>query len=335
MDFRRKFEFGLAWRTIAAHRRDPARRQGGRHAGRPRRTDRRRRSSGSSRWRACGISSGARTSSSRASSNRVRFEDYSQRFSDPERRRLRRARADPRPGIEDAPGAPHRRKAPKRATSSAIVDDAPSALLTIDRDGRVQILNKAARQLFARQPLNRLDGSRSARARARRGGSASAWHAQDHAADPRRRAAEGDLRLGPGRAARPAGHRALDPAGAKRARRARSRGAGRSGARADPRDHEFADSGNLARAHRRRPGRDGGEGRRRTCRRKDRDGDRRAPGRRHPPLRRKLSRVRPGARQSTAASSRPSPGPRRSCGSRSPMRPTAKSMRGSRSSRRP
>src|SRR6185312_10639689 len=33
----------------------------------------------------------------------------------------------------------------------------PSALLTIDRDGRVEVLNKAARQLFARMPMHRLD----------------------------------------------------------------------------------------------------------------------------------------------------------------------------------
>jgi signal transduction histidine kinase len=39
---------------------------------------------------------------------------------------------------------------------SAIVDDAPSALLAVDLEGRVEVLNKAARQLFARQPLNRI-----------------------------------------------------------------------------------------------------------------------------------------------------------------------------------
>jgi two-component system nitrogen regulation sensor histidine kinase NtrY len=38
----------------------------------------------------------------------------------------------------------------------AIVDDAPSALLTIDQDGKVEILNKSARQLFARRRLNRM-----------------------------------------------------------------------------------------------------------------------------------------------------------------------------------
>src|SRR6185503_17921031 len=40
---------------------------------------------------------------------------------------------------------------------SAIVDDAPSALLTLDADGRVELLNKSARQLFARQPITRVE----------------------------------------------------------------------------------------------------------------------------------------------------------------------------------
>jgi len=39
---------------------------------------------------------------------------------------------------------------------SAIVDDAPSALLAVDPDERVEVLNKAARQLFARRPINRV-----------------------------------------------------------------------------------------------------------------------------------------------------------------------------------
>jgi len=40
---------------------------------------------------------------------------------------------------------------------SAILDDSPSALLTIDRDGRVEMLNKAARQLLAHQPVHATD----------------------------------------------------------------------------------------------------------------------------------------------------------------------------------
>jgi signal transduction histidine kinase len=40
---------------------------------------------------------------------------------------------------------------------SAILDDSPSALLTIDQNGRVEMLNKAARQLLAHQPVNAVD----------------------------------------------------------------------------------------------------------------------------------------------------------------------------------
>jgi two-component system, NtrC family, nitrogen regulation sensor histidine kinase NtrY len=85
----------------------------------------------------------------------VRFEDYSQRFSDPSG------------GGFDVLGqtldyalktlqAHHAQEAADVRYLSAIIDDAPSALLALDAEGRVQILNKAARQLFARQPLNRL-----------------------------------------------------------------------------------------------------------------------------------------------------------------------------------
>jgi len=86
----------------------------------------------------------------------VRFEDYSQRFSDPSG------------GGFDVLGqaldsalktlqARHTRESAEARYLSAIVDDAPSALLTVDQDGKVEILNKAARQLFARHPLNRID----------------------------------------------------------------------------------------------------------------------------------------------------------------------------------
>ena len=86
----------------------------------------------------------------------VRFEDYSQRFSDPSG------------GGFDVLGETldsalkklqerHSRESAETRYLSAIVDDAPSALLTIDQNGRVEILNKAARQLFARLPLNRLE----------------------------------------------------------------------------------------------------------------------------------------------------------------------------------
>ena len=86
----------------------------------------------------------------------VRFEDYSQRFSDPSGGGfdvLGNA-------LDQALKSLQARHAQENAESrfqSAIIDDAPSALLTIDRDGRVEMLNKAARQLFARQPLHRVE----------------------------------------------------------------------------------------------------------------------------------------------------------------------------------
>ena len=83
----------------------------------------------------------------------VRFEDYSQRFSDPSG------------GGFDVLGetldralkilqARHVEETAEVRYLSAIIDDAPSALLAVDGDGRVEALNKAARQLFARPPLN-------------------------------------------------------------------------------------------------------------------------------------------------------------------------------------
>jgi nitrogen fixation/metabolism regulation signal transduction histidine kinase len=85
----------------------------------------------------------------------VRFEDYSQRFSDPSG------------GGFDVLGetldhalktlqARHTQQSAEARYLSAVVDDAPSALLAIDPDGRLEVLNKAARQLFARHPLNRV-----------------------------------------------------------------------------------------------------------------------------------------------------------------------------------
>jgi signal transduction histidine kinase len=85
----------------------------------------------------------------------VRFEDYSQRFSDPSG------------GGFDVLGqtldhalktlqACHAAESAEVRYLSAIIDDAPSALLAAGADGRVDVLNKAARQLFARQPLHRI-----------------------------------------------------------------------------------------------------------------------------------------------------------------------------------
>ena len=155
MDFRRKFEFGLAWRTIlligaifliATAAATPGVRAGLIVAA------------------IVGIVAlGSLWNFIRRTNflvsrfvESVRFEDYSQRFSDPSG------------GGFDVLGqtldqalktlqARHTRESAESRYLAAIVDDAPSALLTIDRDGRVEVLNKAARQLFARVPMHRLD----------------------------------------------------------------------------------------------------------------------------------------------------------------------------------
>lgn len=155
MDFRRKFEFGLAWRTIlligaillvAKAAATPGVRAGLIVAA------------------LIGIAALASLWTFIRRTNflvsrfveSVRFEDYSQRFSDPSG------------GGFDVLGqtldkalktlqARHMQESVEARYLAAIVDDAPSALLTVDRDGRVEVLNKAARQLFARHPLNRIE----------------------------------------------------------------------------------------------------------------------------------------------------------------------------------
>jgi two-component system nitrogen regulation sensor histidine kinase NtrY len=155
MGFRRRFEFGLAWRTIAL---------------------------GAALWLfllALGtpdlragrivafiialIALGSLWSYIRRTNfivsrfvESVRFEDYSQRFSDPSGggfdvlgETLDRALKS----LQER----HTKENAETRFLSAIVDDAPSALLTIDREGRIEMLNKAARQLFARQPLHRIE----------------------------------------------------------------------------------------------------------------------------------------------------------------------------------
>ena len=86
----------------------------------------------------------------------VRFEDYSQRFSDPSG------------GGFDVLGealdnalktlqARHTRESAESRYLSAIVDDSPSALVSVHADGRLELLNKAARTLFARHHLHRVE----------------------------------------------------------------------------------------------------------------------------------------------------------------------------------
>jgi signal transduction histidine kinase len=154
MDFRRKFEFGLAWRTIllvgavllvAKAAITPGIRAGLIVAA------------------LIGVAALASLWNFIRRTNflvsrfieSVRFEDYSQRFSDPSG------------GGFDVLGetldqalrtlqARHTQESAEARYLSAIVDDAPSALLALDSEGRVEVLNKAARQLFARQPINRV-----------------------------------------------------------------------------------------------------------------------------------------------------------------------------------
>lgn len=154
MDFRRKFEFGLAWRTIvfvaavllvikAAS--IPGVRAGLAVAAIVAAT------ALASLWNFI-----RRTNFlvSRFVES-VRFEDFSQRFSDPSG------------GGFDVLGqtldhalktlqARHAQESAEARYLSAIIDDAPSALISVDGDERIEVLNKSARELFARYPLNRL-----------------------------------------------------------------------------------------------------------------------------------------------------------------------------------
>jgi two-component system, NtrC family, nitrogen regulation sensor histidine kinase NtrY len=155
MDFRRKFEFGLAWRTlllvgaillIARAAATPGVRAG----------------------LVVAVLIGAAALASLWNFIRrtnflvsrfiesVRFDDYSQRFSDPSG------------GGFDVLGQTldqalktlqvrHTKESAETRYLAAIVDDTPSALLTVEPNGRVETLNKAARQLFARHPLHRVE----------------------------------------------------------------------------------------------------------------------------------------------------------------------------------
>ena len=85
----------------------------------------------------------------------VRFEDYSQRFSDPSGGGFD-VLGDTLDGALKTLQARHAAETAEVRYLSAIIDDSPSALLSVDADGAVQVLNKSARQLFARHPLNRV-----------------------------------------------------------------------------------------------------------------------------------------------------------------------------------
>ena len=155
MDFRRKFEFGLAWRTllfmaaillIAKAATTPGIRAGIIVAA------------------IVGILALASLWNFIRRTNflvsrfieSVRFEDYSQRFSDPSGGGfdvLGQTLDTALKGLQKR----HTQESAEARYLAAIVDDAPSALLTIDQEGRIELLNKAARQLLGRLPLHRLD----------------------------------------------------------------------------------------------------------------------------------------------------------------------------------
>ena len=84
----------------------------------------------------------------------VRFEDYSQRFSDSSGGGFD-VLGDALDAALKTLQARHVEAAVEARYLSAIVDDSPSALLALDDDGGVEMLNKAARQLFARQHITR------------------------------------------------------------------------------------------------------------------------------------------------------------------------------------
>ncbi|MCL6729606.1 sensor histidine kinase [Sphingomonas hankyongi] len=85
----------------------------------------------------------------------IRFEDYSQRFSDPSGGGFD-VLGDTLDNAMKSLQARHVQSAAESRFLSAVVDDAPSALLTIDAEGRIELLNKSARQLFGRLGLHRV-----------------------------------------------------------------------------------------------------------------------------------------------------------------------------------
>lgn len=84
----------------------------------------------------------------------VRFEDYSQRFSDPSGGGFD-VLGDTLDAALKQLQARHVHASVEARYLAAIVDDSPSALLAVDEDGRLELLNKAARQLFGRHALAR------------------------------------------------------------------------------------------------------------------------------------------------------------------------------------
>ena len=155
MDFRRKFEFGLAWRTLALVAavllvakaiETPGVR------------------AGIVVVALIGVAAAASLWSFIRRTNflvsrfieSVHFEDYSQRFSDPSGGGFD-VLGDTLDHALKTLQARHAAESAQTRYLSAIVDDAPSALLAVDQDGKIELLNKASRQLFARQHLHRIE----------------------------------------------------------------------------------------------------------------------------------------------------------------------------------
>lgn len=155
MDFRRKFEFGLAWRTllligaialVGLALSTPGVRAGLIVALLV------------AAWALASLWNLIRRTNFLVSRfvESVRFEDYSLRFSDPSGGGFDVLGASLDHALKSLQ-ARHTTETAEARYLGAIVDDSPSALLTLDRASRVGMLNKAARQLFARQPLHSID----------------------------------------------------------------------------------------------------------------------------------------------------------------------------------
>src|SRR5688572_20066744 len=89
----------------------------------------------------------------------VRFEDYAQRFSDPSGGGfdvLGQTLDAALKTLQDR----HVQASGEARYLTAIVDDSPSALLAVDQDGKVELLNKAARQLLGHHHIARADDLR-------------------------------------------------------------------------------------------------------------------------------------------------------------------------------
>jgi len=155
MDFRRKFEFGLAWRTallvacvwLFIQAVDTPGLRAGRIV-----------AALVAFFALASLWNFIRRTNFQVSRfiESVRFEDFSQRFSDPSGGGFD-VLGDTLDAALKALQERHMKESIEARYLSAILDDSPSALLTVDEAGRVELLNKAARQLFISQPLLAID----------------------------------------------------------------------------------------------------------------------------------------------------------------------------------